>query len=302
MLRARLLPAGRPGTWRTLWADQEAEKLPAALQDLASPPLFGGPQVLALRRAEALRDEEQTLLLEALPGLGAGGTLVLIARTADPRRRLFAACLRKGAGVGFPELERRDAPPWVVRLARERGHDIAPAAVQELVERTGVDLGALAGEVEKLSLHVGSARRIEVGHVRAIVAAVRGHGVAELTERLARRDLRGAARVLRRLLAAGEPPVRLVAFLAANLRHALHVAELAEEGLPAEEVGRRLGMPPWLVARNLDRGRAADLVRTLLVLRRLDLELKSARDPEVAFDAALLEIAGATPARPAEGR
>src|SRR5207249_6785559 len=40
----------------------------------------------------------------------------------------------------------------------------------------------------------------------------------------------------------------------------------------------RLGMPRWLVDKSRGRGRAADLERALLVLRRLDLELKSARD------------------------
>ena len=89
----------------------------------------------------------------------------------------------------------------------------------------------------------------------------------------------------------------MVAFLAANLRRSLHVAELAEEGLGPEDIARRLGMPGWLVSKSVGRGRAADLIHALLVLRRLDLELKSARAAEPAFDAALLEIAGATPPR-----
>ncbi|HJQ83727.1 MAG TPA: DNA polymerase III subunit delta [Candidatus Binatia bacterium] len=296
VLRARLLPAGRPGTWRTLWADEQAEALAGALADLASPSLFGGSQVLVVRHAEALRDAEQALLLETLPRLGAGGALILVARAADQRRKLFATMLQAGAGVGFPPLPNPAAAhPWVGRLARERGHDIAPAAVQELVERSGADLGLLAGEVEKLSLHAGPGVRIEPQHVRAVVAAVRSHGDEELTDRLARRDLAGAARVLRLLLAEGEPPIRLVAFVAANLRRALHVVELAEQGLGTEEIGRRLGMPPWLVQKNERRGRSADLVRALLALRRLDVRLKSTRAAEAAFDAALLEIAGTGP-------
>jgi DNA polymerase III delta subunit len=298
VLRGRLVPAGRPGTWRTLWGDQESDQLPGALEDLGTPSLFGGPQVLVVRHAEALRAEEQARVLELLPSLGAGGTLVLVARGADQRNRLIAACVRAGAGFGFPPLEARAVQPWVLRLAREGGRQIAPAAAQELIERSGSDLGVLAGEIEKLGLHAGPGTRIELAHVRAIVAAVRGHGVDELTDRLARRELPGAARVLRQLLAEGEPPIRLVAFLAGNLRRALHVAELAEEGFGAAEIARRTGMPSWLVERSLGRGRAADLVRALLVLRRLDLELKSSRAPEAAFDAALLEIAGTTPPRP----
>src|SRR5262249_7014041 len=68
--RGRLLPPERPGTWRTLWADQEVERLGDALAELASPPLFGGPQVLVVRHAEALRDDDQGCVLDALPTLG----------------------------------------------------------------------------------------------------------------------------------------------------------------------------------------------------------------------------------------
>jgi DNA polymerase-3 subunit delta len=290
-LRRRLFPEGRTGEWRTLWAGEEGGRLVAALEDLASPPLFGGPSVLVVRRAEALREEEQAALLEALPVLGTGGTLVLVARAADQRRKLFAACLRAGAGYAFPALgDRRAVQPWVGRLARERGHDVAPAAVEELLDRVGADLGALAGEIDKLSLHAGTGRRIEAAQVRTVVAAMRPHAVEELSDRLARGDLGGAAHALRQLLAEGEPPVRLVAFLAANLRRALHVAELAESGLRPEEIGQRLGMPGWLVSRNLGRGRAADLARALGVLARLDLELKSSRPAEAVFDAALLDV------------
>jgi DNA polymerase-3 subunit delta len=214
-----------------------------------------------------------------------------VARAADQRRRLFAACLRAGAGFGFAPLDPRAAQAWIVRLARERGHEIATPRCRS--SRSAAD-GARGArrEIEKLSLHAGTGARLEPALERAIVTAARTHGVEELTDRLARHDLRGAARVLRQLLAEGEPPIRLVAFLAANLRRALHVAELAESGLGEGEIARRLGMPPWLVARNLGRGQAADLVRALLVLRRLDLELKSARDDEAAFEAALLAIAG----------
>jgi DNA polymerase-3 subunit delta len=293
VLRRRLLPEGRPGTWRVLWADDAAERLPGALADLRSSSLFGGPQVLVVRHADALRDDDQGRVLEVLDDPGADGTLVLVARTADQRKRLMAACTRAGAAVALQALaDPRAAAPWVARLARERGHEITPAAVDELVERSGTDLGTLAGELDKLSLRVGPASRIDESHVRALVAAVRGHEVQELTDRLAARDAAGAARVLRRLIAEGEPPVRVLAFVAANLRRTLHTAELTEQGLPPDEVARRLGMPPWLVQKSRGRGRARDLARALQVLRRLDLELKSARDAGASFDLALLEIAG----------
>jgi len=278
--------------WRTLWADEDADRLSAALDDLTSPPLFGGAQSLVVRHAEALREPEQEAILARLPALGAGGSLVLVARTADQRRRLFAACVRAAAAFAFQRVDMRGAQSWIIRFARERGHEIGPAAVQELVDRSGSDLGVLASEVEKVSLHAGAGVRIEPLHVRAVATAGRAHEVQELTDRLATRDHAGAIRILRNLLAEGEPPIRAAAFLAAHLRRALHVAELAERGLGPDAIAAQLGISSWLVHRIAGRGRARDIERALGVLRRLDLELKSSRPAEAVFEGALLEMAG----------
>src|SRR5207248_1668099 len=83
------------------------------------------------------------------------------------------------------------------------GHEIAPAAVEELVERAGPALGVLAGELDKLSLHVGPGARIGAEHVRAMATSARSHKVEELTDRLARRDLPRAARAQRQPRARG---------------------------------------------------------------------------------------------------
>ena len=165
----------------------------------------------------------------------------------------------------------RGAQSWIIRFARERGHEIGPAAVQELVDRSGSDLGVLASEVEKVSLHAGSGVRIQPQHVRAVATAGRAHEVQELTDRLAARDHAGAIRILRTLLDEGEPPIRAAAFLAAHLRRALHVAELGERGLGPGAIAAQLGISSWLVQRVAGRGRARDFERSLQVLRRLDL-------------------------------
>lgn len=292
VLRDRLAPPERTGGWRTLWGDHDGPRLAAALADLTSPLLFGGVDVLVVRHAEALDEEAQERIAAVMPRLGERAHLILVARIVDFRRRLFAAYQREGSAFGFsPSGDRRVTRDWVIRIAREAGREIVSAAVDELLERTGPDLGVIAGEIEKISLTMDAGRRIDPAHVRAMVAHVRAHGVEELTDRIAHRDVAGAARALRALLAEGEPPVRTVAFLAANLRRALHVAELSEAGAGPEVIAQRLGMPGWMVARNLGRGSAEGLARALVALREVDRDLKSSRQSEARFEAAVLAIA-----------
>jgi len=292
LLKARVAGQGRASGWRTLWAGEDGERLAGALADLRSPTLFGGEERLVVRRAESLSSADEEQVLAALPTLRGRAQLVLVSATADGRKKLVVACQKAGVALGFPRVaDTRTAREWVVRLARELGHEIAAPAVQELLDRSGTSVSTLAGELEKLALHAGPGARLDVAHVRALVSDARAHAIEELTDRLARRDVAGALRALRRVLAAGEHPVRVLAFVAANLRRALHAIELAEQGLSAEDVGRRLGMPAWLIEKSLGRGRARDLERALHDLHALDLALKSSRPPEATFEAALLAIA-----------
>ena len=299
MLRARLASGGRPASLRTVWGGDDGQRLAAALDDLASPMLFGAPQALVVRRAEALAAKDEEQVLAGVPRLGAG-ILILVAGALDARRRLLTSFARDGAAYAFPKIaDPRVLRDWVGRLARELGHSIRPDAIDLLVERTPPDLGMLASELDKASLYVGPGKPIEAGDVEATATGGRAAAIEEVSDRLARRDLAGACRALRSLLRAGEPPIRLAAFLAANLRRSLHVAELRGAGLDAEATAARLGMPSWLVRRLAGSRSAPQLERALEALRDLDLALKTSRPPAASFEAALLRIAGpATPRRP----
>jgi DNA polymerase-3 subunit delta len=295
MLRRRLA-GDRPDQIRTVWADGDAATLAAALDDLSSPQLFGGPQALVIRRADALVARDEELVLRSVPRLQPPACLVLVAGALDGRRKLLAAFERAGAAFAVPRVTEPQAlQEWVVRLAGEAGQAIRPAAAARLVERTTLDLAGLASEVEKATLFAGPGTTVEVEHVDAIAAGGRAAAVEALSDRLARGDHAGAAHALRGLLRAGEPPLRIVAFLAANLRRTLHVAELAERGLGRDAIAAALGMPGWLVRRIQDRREAVRLERGLDVLRRLDLELKTSRPPGAVLDAALAALVQPAP-------
>jgi DNA polymerase-3 subunit delta len=290
-LRARLQGAGSVGHGGTVaWGD-DAERIGAVLDELVSPSLFGGTSLLILRRAEALSAANEDAVLEVLPRLTDDARLVLVAKALDQRRRLHAACAKAGAAIAFPSpADQRAALAWIVTLARERGHAIGAPAAERLLDRTGVDLARIDDELEKLSLQVGPGAAIEARHVESLVAATRAHAIEELTDRLARRDVGGALRTLRGLFAAGEAPLRIVGFLGANLRRALHVSELLAMGLREDEVGARLGMPPWLVGKQARRGSPAALEAALMALAELDQALKSSRPDAATFEATLLAI------------
>ena len=74
------------GDVRTRWGDDDADALVGALEDLASPLLFGGAPALVIRRAEALSGANEALVLESIARVSPPSCLILVARGLDGRR------------------------------------------------------------------------------------------------------------------------------------------------------------------------------------------------------------------------
>src|SRR5262249_15800646 len=110
------------GAARILWAPEDSVHLPAALDDLSSLMLFGGSQMLVIRRAEALSAKDEDLVLAAAGRAQPPACLILAARGLDGRRRMLAAFEREGAAFAFPRVtDPVSLREWIGRLAGERG-------------------------------------------------------------------------------------------------------------------------------------------------------------------------------------
>lgn len=279
-IRERLGVLERSDLGRTVWGDDPAERLSEALDDLASPGLFGGIRLVVLRRSEALKGSGEARVASAARETAAGH-LVLVAGAMDRRRKLFQAVPKSAVHEYATISDRHALAAWVGTLARERGVRVTSDGASELVERCGGDLSRLADEIEKLAVVTKSAG---VEEVRRSVASTRSHGIEELSAALAAGDRGGAVGRLRALLAEGEAPLRIVAFLASNLRRSLHVAELTEAGLGEAAIAARLKMPGWLVRKQRGRATAAWLERALASLGDLDRKLKQSRAPDAVVE------------------
>jgi DNA polymerase-3 subunit delta len=246
---------------------------------LRSGSLFGGKPAVLVSGAQDLSEAEQEGLLGILP-TETVAHLVLVAGAPDMRRRLFATCARRGWAFEFPRLAMGRVPVWLRQEAQARGCALGTDAAELLVELTGPDLRAATGEIEKLSLYVGSGRPIDATVVAEVVGSRRARSMFELADHVQRREVSRALAVLRTLLEQGAEPVAIAAFLAGQLRRMIVAAELGGQKRPAGDVAQALGLPLWVAERINDGARRYGVQRLRATLRRLadvDVSLKSSR-------------------------
>jgi DNA polymerase-3 subunit delta len=256
---------------------------------------FGNARVVVVRDVQRLPPAAQERLAGYLEHGQPPSTLILVARSLDRRRRLYAT-LRKVARVQeFEPLDGGAAVAWVSKRAQSMSKRFEPEAARVLVALVGTGLRDLAGEVDKLAAFVGERETIRVEDVEE--AAYRGAQVSvfAITDAVGEGDVGRALRVLDALLAS-ENPIGLLALIAGHFRALLATKALLAEQAPPSRVRAVLGNRAWLYGRyrhQIRRLGDVDLARLYGEIERTDLALKSSpASARVTMEGLIVRLCG----------
>jgi len=170
---------------------------------------------------ETLGSKQAAPLIEYLRAPNPTTVLAVAVPQALAASHWLRSAVPAAAAVEIPELAGRALAGWLRSRASAEGLELADDAAQLLIAMVGDDPAALVGEMGKAALAGGPEnRRVGTAEVRAVVGEHRSHEVFELTRAVERRDGAAALLLLERLLAAGEEPLRILAILSSQSRHA----------------------------------------------------------------------------------
>lgn len=152
----------------------------------------------------------------------------------DLRRKLHKSILTAGTTVAFlapsPDATRAMVAN-LASVARERGLELDRGAATMLRELFGSDLHRVAGELDKLRAWMGEpARRVTAEMVREVASSGGMVSGWEIADAVMARDRARALAETRRLVEAGEEPIRIVGGLAWRARQALQNARRTGAG------------------------------------------------------------------------
>lgn len=265
---------------------------------------------------------DEAVLLEEYLEAGDAGEAVLLftAATVDGRKKIVKRIQELGGFYEFVvERERSGAltRDSVAAIVAERcasfGKKPKAAATELIVRRAGQDVAALTNELEKLCLYVGDRATIEEEDVRSVFLDMAESWIFDFTGAFTARDAAKTIPLLRGLLDRNEPPLRLLAMIAREVRMLLVARECIDarlEGvwrngmsygafqtrvLPAIDEATRAafgkGHPFALFRRFEDAARVstARLRRALVEVAELDVRFKSSSsDPRLLLESFVL--------------
>lgn len=299
-LRSRDLdPATADFNIQTLYADETG---PATIAEAAAAyPMFGDVRFLWIRRAEALPTGAALEPLLAYLGNPSPRTrLVLTSSKLDKRLKLTAACASAGRVVSFSILTGSALVAQVRRQSREHGLELAPEAVEVLLDLVGDDLGEIDMELAKLALGAPETESpLGPEAIREYVGRSRDINAFALADELEPGRAVAALDLWFRMRNQGGDLVGCAAILGWRLRQLLQLRHALDGGVAPQEAGRALGLSPWQARHVLPlaaASSAAHLEDALAAWRLADRRAKSSRlGADLAYDLAILRWAASSP-------
>ncbi len=156
---------------------------------------------------------------------------------------------------------------WIPGKAKAEGVEVSDEAAEALLGAVGPSMQLLSLEIEKLSLYAEPGAPTSVETVRALVEGSSDDSVFDVSDALARGDVRSALRTMRRvasLHADGE--LRLLNELRRSVTLWFRIRERLDRGQTAKQIAGALRVPAFIVNRNLAgaRRRPAPALRAML--------------------------------------
>jgi DNA polymerase-3 subunit delta len=269
--------------------------------------LFAGADgwLVVVEDVERWLEDDLQALAAYLEEPAPGAVLALVAEEPPRDAALARLVAERGEVLAFDVPKPRDPSVWVRAEFSRLETRVEDEAARKLVEIVGDDVTTLGAEVEKIALWAAGE---PVGVREVELLAVPG-GEAEpwaLTDAWGARDLAAATSACELALLEKEPFVLALA-LASHVRRVRAAQALAEEGLGAREIAKRLRMKEFPARKALAQAQnysRDELDDAIVRLAALDAAVKGASRlaAELELERALTDVVrGHEPAAGAAG-
>jgi DNA polymerase-3 subunit delta len=192
-------------------------------------------------RDKSLGDEWRNLA-ESLGGLPATTELVFVEDVVLRQNGIALKSVGPSASVQeFRRKQRGELELWIRDRFANHGGSAARDAIARIGWLAGSDTRLLDQEIKKLALYAGD-REVTVADVDLMVPEAREANIFAAVDAVLEHRPAVALKLLYSLLSSGSSVQRILSMLARQVRLLILATELRQQGVPQDELGKRIGL------------------------------------------------------------
>ncbi|MCK4846367.1 MAG: DNA polymerase III subunit delta [Deltaproteobacteria bacterium] len=248
-------------------------------------PAFAERRVIVVKGFGKLKDVERKKFMPYLENPSPSTCLILISDEEYinlKKATVFTKFMnKKGYLREFKALSAGALNKWVVDYVKKAGKNISMAVVEMLVALIGGKLKDIKGELDKLTLFVGTNDAITEADVEMCVTGVSDDNAFDLAGAIGVKDTGSALKVL--LNIKGEEPLKVLGALTWQFRLLVKVKDAVDGGARRPfDIAKAAKISPYNIERHVSLCRnfsTGELMDVMVRLGELDKSLKSSRLP-----------------------
>ena len=257
-------------------------------------PVFASKRLVTIKDAHLIPAAELEGLLTYLKDPAPETCLLFTADKIDSRRKFYQQFKKVGTLVEFKPLHERDLPQHIRSFLDERDIRISADALDLFCSMVGPNLHEVHSELEKLRTYLGERTLIDIVDVEAIVSKGRVENIFELGNAVGRGNAAKALTLVKRLVDAGEAPLKVLSLLVRHFRQLWKVRELQVSRVSPREIAGTAGVPFFVVDALIVQGKRfsrEDFRSAFEAFLETDLAMKSSgADAEALLESLLLKL------------
>ena len=173
--------------------------------------------------------------------------LVFVEDEVDKRSKMYKAVKSCGRIGEFARQDEKTLMQWAAGILKREGKNITQRDMELLLTMTGIDMGNLRMELEKLITYTGDRNVVTRADIQEVCTTQTQNKIFDMVRAVTEKNQKRALDLYYDLLTLKEPPMRILFLLAKQFRQLLLVKEYAEEGIPQPVMASRLGVPSFVV-------------------------------------------------------
>jgi len=257
------------------------------LAELASLPMLGERQVIAVENLQSYKPTEIERLLGSLQPPDPNRIVVFSSPPSKIPKKTSAFYKKISEIAEVVEFGRLDLPEATGIITRRLANhkiDIEPQALKALAGLVAGDIGALENEVAKMVNYKEPGEKVTAADVELLAAGYEAYEALDLADKVVDGDRGRVLAQVRQLVARGSTPTGLLFFLGGHFL----TLYLVKHGKPIEPWRR------WLLPKfkgQADRYEARQLSRIIVLIAETDAAMRQGRAlPDIMLDQLVLSI------------
>ena len=236
------------------------------LIDLAETlPFFAERRVILVTDSGFFKSSEEQLALY-FSEIQDTTCMIFVESEVDKRSKTYKAAVKAGSAVDFSMPDERMLTSWMMARVKQAGKTMTQEAWTEFFDRTNDSMDHMNLEMEKLLSYVYDKDSISLADVEAICTKQMHSKVFDMISFIASKNLPKVLELYHDMLAAKEPPIRILALIIRQFDQMYLMKDMASQGMNVSTIASKLGSRDFIVRKNLGLARnfTMEQIRALL--------------------------------------